>query len=424
MEENKVPETTAVEKEGSKFGWGVLGFFVPILGLILFLVWRKSKAKTAKALGIGALVGGIVWIIATVIEVIMFFSVIKGADITSLETDMVLTTTNYKTDVSSIDATGLDVLELSKLSTAITNASIENYNILGEYTLDDLYPYMKEYYKSDAEELAFIEDSMKKCTGYMNGGKPYVKCGITKTPGYNDEDYTYRKNNKKPLLTAEDILKNAGLTEKTASNTSDKCSVQATKGDKDYLYNYSYDESCDTVYVLDDNYKTLFTVRDDKVTLDGEELSYPDKSFLKVDNSIVLYSYVCSPGLCYIYVYNTSTNKGFKHTTLSTDNLLVPTARSIEIDSNKNMVVTIRTNTSAGMEGMRDDPRVILLGKIMACEVTDIDAYLSEASLEDFGISETYTYKYSNKEITNDPTVKVTETIKDLFKSQNATCSR
>ena len=37
------------------FLWGLLGFCVPIAGLILYLVWKDSKPKTSKAAGIGAL---------------------------------------------------------------------------------------------------------------------------------------------------------------------------------------------------------------------------------------------------------------------------------------------------------------------------------------------------------------------------------
>ena len=55
-----------VDKGG--FGWGVLGCCIPIVGLILFLVWKDTKPKTAKAAGIGALVStilGVVIYIAT-----------------------------------------------------------------------------------------------------------------------------------------------------------------------------------------------------------------------------------------------------------------------------------------------------------------------------------------------------------------------
>lgn len=36
--------------------WGLLGCCIPIVGLILFLVWKDQKPKTAKVAGIGALV--------------------------------------------------------------------------------------------------------------------------------------------------------------------------------------------------------------------------------------------------------------------------------------------------------------------------------------------------------------------------------
>ena len=50
-----------VDKGG--FGWGLLGWCVPIVGLILFLVWKDTKPKTAKAAGIGALVSVILGVL-------------------------------------------------------------------------------------------------------------------------------------------------------------------------------------------------------------------------------------------------------------------------------------------------------------------------------------------------------------------------
>lgn len=35
---------------------GVLSFFIPIMGLILYIIWKKEKPRTAKHVGIGALV--------------------------------------------------------------------------------------------------------------------------------------------------------------------------------------------------------------------------------------------------------------------------------------------------------------------------------------------------------------------------------
>ena len=47
-------------------GYGFLGFFFPIIGFILFLVWKNDKPVSAKQVGIGALIGFILWIVIIV----------------------------------------------------------------------------------------------------------------------------------------------------------------------------------------------------------------------------------------------------------------------------------------------------------------------------------------------------------------------
>lgn len=49
------------------FLWGLLGFCIPLVGLILFLVWKDTKPKSSKAAGIGALVSVIVCIVGYVL---------------------------------------------------------------------------------------------------------------------------------------------------------------------------------------------------------------------------------------------------------------------------------------------------------------------------------------------------------------------
>lgn len=59
-----------VEKTSSGrggIGWGILGFFIPIVGIVLFFVWRKNNKKSSKAAGIGALIGVIISVILTVV---------------------------------------------------------------------------------------------------------------------------------------------------------------------------------------------------------------------------------------------------------------------------------------------------------------------------------------------------------------------
>lgn len=69
MDEN----TNVVDKGG--FLWGLLGCCIPIVGLILFLVWKDTKPKTAKAAGIGALV----CVVLAVIYYIILFVIIGAA---------------------------------------------------------------------------------------------------------------------------------------------------------------------------------------------------------------------------------------------------------------------------------------------------------------------------------------------------------
>lgn len=54
-----VPQEHTPEKDvdSGSIGWGLLGFLIPLVGLILFITWRTSKPKCAKVAGIGAIVG-------------------------------------------------------------------------------------------------------------------------------------------------------------------------------------------------------------------------------------------------------------------------------------------------------------------------------------------------------------------------------
>lgn len=59
-------EKPAVIDNGG-FGWGFLGFVFPIVGLILYLVWKDTKPNTARASGKGALVGVVVCVVMYII---------------------------------------------------------------------------------------------------------------------------------------------------------------------------------------------------------------------------------------------------------------------------------------------------------------------------------------------------------------------
>ena len=57
--------------DSGSFGWAILGFLIPLVGLILWLVWMHEKPKCAKMAGLGALVSVIAGIAFYVIIIII-----------------------------------------------------------------------------------------------------------------------------------------------------------------------------------------------------------------------------------------------------------------------------------------------------------------------------------------------------------------
>lgn len=53
-------------------GFAVLGFFLPLVGLILYLVWMDSYPLRAKSAGKGALIGVIVSVALGILSVILY----------------------------------------------------------------------------------------------------------------------------------------------------------------------------------------------------------------------------------------------------------------------------------------------------------------------------------------------------------------
>ncbi len=59
-------------------GFAVLGFFIPLVGLILYLMWKDELPKKAKSCGKGALAGFIVGIAFSIISAIVTFIAVAG----------------------------------------------------------------------------------------------------------------------------------------------------------------------------------------------------------------------------------------------------------------------------------------------------------------------------------------------------------
>lgn len=67
----QTPNTNTSTDSGST-GWAVLGFFIPIVGLILHLSWKQTRPNDAKKAGKGALIGFIFSIIFSIVFIIIY----------------------------------------------------------------------------------------------------------------------------------------------------------------------------------------------------------------------------------------------------------------------------------------------------------------------------------------------------------------
>lgn len=53
-------------------GWGILGFFIPLVGLILYLTWRNDQPKNARKAGQGALISVIAGFVSLSLYIAFF----------------------------------------------------------------------------------------------------------------------------------------------------------------------------------------------------------------------------------------------------------------------------------------------------------------------------------------------------------------
>ena len=78
-----------ITDSGNK-GWGVLGFFFPVIGLVLYLVWHDTKPLTAKIAGKGALISVIVCVVFIVLAFVL--SLVLAAKVSTSFNDVMKAT--------------------------------------------------------------------------------------------------------------------------------------------------------------------------------------------------------------------------------------------------------------------------------------------------------------------------------------------
>lgn len=57
------PQNRSSINDDGGFLWGLLGFCVPIAGLVIYLIWKEENPNNAKAAGTGALVSVVLGVV-------------------------------------------------------------------------------------------------------------------------------------------------------------------------------------------------------------------------------------------------------------------------------------------------------------------------------------------------------------------------
>lgn len=69
-------QSQQTDSEGSTVGWGILGFFIPIVGFILWLIWKDEHPARAKSAGIGCLVSICLGVVGVILYVVLVFVIL------------------------------------------------------------------------------------------------------------------------------------------------------------------------------------------------------------------------------------------------------------------------------------------------------------------------------------------------------------
>ena len=75
--DSKLAAKKGEDKRG--FGWAFLGFIQPVIGLILYLIWKDDYPNRSKSCGIGALVSVICYAAFIVCYIIFIVGMIGSA---------------------------------------------------------------------------------------------------------------------------------------------------------------------------------------------------------------------------------------------------------------------------------------------------------------------------------------------------------
>lgn len=167
--ENKKVE---VVNEKASFAWVILGFFVPIAGLVLFIVFMNKRKDISKKAGIGALVGVIkniiVIILSYTLSFVSFYSLFNYIENNPINIDPIIS------DIEDIIEDNIDkedktrVIELTDINTDLELPK-------GEFKLEDLKTIENKVYELDDLNLIVTRNNIILEIKDMETGEVYKR---------------------------------------------------------------------------------------------------------------------------------------------------------------------------------------------------------------------------------------------------------
>ena len=168
-------------------GWAILGFFFPIVGLILFIVWRETEKEKSKVTLMGTLIGVGIYFIITIFATILLLFIVPKMDSRKViynnnnnnnnnnnknnnisNEDPTACTGNFKKDGYKYE---IDYLDRSIDNSKYNGCETISYKLNGDYTI--------EVRKENGSSEIAINGNLNEDEGFLLVENPFYIVGKT-----------------------------------------------------------------------------------------------------------------------------------------------------------------------------------------------------------------------------------------------------
>jgi hypothetical protein len=216
------------KQESASIGWFFLGLFLPIVGLILFLVWIHEQPAKAKRSGIGALSGCFIGIMAAIIfGVFVHFKVTSHVTSSSATTSSKIVSSQNHTTIAWNKTKDH---HLSEFMQSFAKAKHQNYTIVSSTSKTQWYS--KNLSTAIKHHLSLTVDDAHQSANWFPSAKHASAKATNIIAAYADSKkhrlylFTLKANGTGKVLIAQDAIKNGRLSVRQTKNEQLKTGYQ------------------------------------------------------------------------------------------------------------------------------------------------------------------------------------------------------